>query len=163
MAGDKKVNTGTQYDDGKDDSTQTVNAPDFDTTELSILANMFMHSSYWFMMLSIILTGLDLTGLSWAAKQKDRVCRESAMTILSWIMERGNMVQLVDIARPRLGGSNLDLTAEYAVRIWDQLDRWLEKEVELIVEKLVGVDSVLEEMLRKILETIKTGDLVGNR
>ena len=156
MGNRNKISTGTQYVDPKDDSTQTIEAPDIDYFDLLNLANMFLHSSYWFLMLSITLTRLDLTGLAWAAKQKDTVCRESAMTILCWIMERGGRVELADIARPRMGG---DLTAEYVVRKWDEVDRWLEKEMEKMVEKVEGIDSGLEDMLRNLLEKIRTGDL----
>ena len=151
MEDHKKVDTGTQYDDAKNDSTQTV--PDAEATkELLELANMFLHSSYWFLMLSITLTRLDLSGLAWAAKQKDMVCREAAMTILSWIMETGGRVELADIARPRMGEN---ITAEYAVRKWDHVDRWLERETEKMLEKAVEVNTGMEEMLRKILETIR--------
>ena len=159
MEDHKKADTGTKYDDAKNDSTQTV--PDAEATkELLELANMFLHSSYWFLMLSITLTRLDLSGLAWAAKQKDMVCREAAMTILSWIMKSGGRVELADISRPRM---RENMTAEYAVRKWDQVDRWLEMEIEKMVERAVEMNTGMEEMLRKILETIRNGYLMGQR
>ena len=73
-------------------------------------------------------------------------------------MERGGRVELADIARPRMGGRG-DLTAEYLVRKWDEVDRWLEKEMEKIMEKVEGIESGLEDMLKNLLEKIRTGDL----
>merc|ERR1712142_917043 len=98
-----KMNAGTQHNDTKDDSTQTTNLPDSETI-ISILelANMFLHSSYWFLMLSIYLARLDLSGLAWAAKQKDIVCRESATR---------SSDDLADIAMPVMEEKNP--SAEY--------------------------------------------------
>ena len=160
MEDHKKADTGTQYDDAKNDSTQTV--PDAEaTTELLELANMFLHSCYWFLMLSTTLTRLDLSGLAWAAKQKDMVCREAAMTILSWIMKSGGRVELADISRPRM---RENMTAEYAVRKWDQVDRWLGRETENMLEKVVVINFRMQEMLRNcMMYTINNGNLMGQR
>ena len=84
------------------------------------------------------------------------------MTILSWIEETCGRMELADIARPRVG-EETNLTADYVMRKWDEVDRWLEKETEKVMEKVVGIDSGLEEMLRKVLKMIWTGYLVRER
>ena len=152
-----KVNTGTQYDATKDDSTQTMDVPDAEVTKSILeLANMFLHSSYWFLMLSITLNRLDLSGMAWAAKQKDIFCRESAMTIMSEVLDMGGRVELADIAKPR---KEEDQTAEYVLRKWGQLDMWLETETEKILDKMAGggTNNRLEATLRKIMDNIKNG------
>ena len=152
MGNRNKISTGTQYVDPKDDSTQTIEAPDIDYFDLLNLANMFLHSSYWFLMLSITLTRLDLTGLAWAAKQKDTICRESAMTILSWVMEKGGRMRMVDIVKPDYGKEE-DFTAEYAVRIMANLDTWLVQGVREEMEMVVGKEiEGIEEVLRSVLD-----------
>ena len=147
------MNAGTQYDDN-DASTQTPNLPEAETiTSILELANMFLHSSYWFLVLSITLTRLDLSGLAWAAKQRDLLCRESATTIYSWILGKGGKIQLADIAVPVLEENP---TAENLVKKWDQLDKWLETKMEQILLTLgKGDDTGLEEMLRNLMWSFK--------
>ena len=149
------MNTGTQYDDN-DASTQTPNLPEAETiTSILELANMFLHSSYWFLVLSITLTRLDLSGLAWAAKQRDLLCRESATTIYSWILGKGGKIQLADIAVPVLEEKE-NPTAENLVKKWDQLDKWLETKMEQILLTLdKGDDTGLEEMLRNLMWSFK--------
>ena len=153
------MNAGTQYNDNdvsKDDSTQTPNLPEAETiTSILELANMFLHSSYWFLVLSITLTSLDLSGLAWAAKQRDLLCRESATTIYSWILGKGGKIQLADIAVPVLEEKE-NPTAENLVKKWDQLDKWLETKMEQILLTLgKGDDTGLEEMLRNLMWSFK--------
>ena len=149
------MNAGTQYDDN-DASTQTPNLPEAETiTSILELANMFLHSSYWFLVLSITLTRLDLSGLAWAAKQRDLLCRESATTIYSWILGKGGKIQLADIAMPVLEEKE-NPTAENLVKKWDQLDKWLETKMEQILLTLgKGDDTGLEEMLRNLMWSFK--------
>ena len=149
------MNAGTQYDDN-DASTQTPNLPEAETiTSILELANMFLHSSYWFLVLSITLTRLDLSGLAWAAKQRDLLCRESATTIYSWILGKGGKIQLADIAVPVLEEKE-NPTAENLVKKWDQLDKWLETKMEQILLTLgKGDDTGLEEMLRNLMWSFK--------
>ena len=149
------MNAGTKYDDN-DASTQTPNLPEAETiTSILELANMFLHSSYWFLVLSITLTSLDLSGLAWAAKQRDLLCRESATTIYSWILGKGGKIQLADIAVPVLEEKE-NPTAENLVKKWDQLDKWLETKMEQILLTLgKGDDTGLEEMLRNLMWSFK--------
>ena len=156
-----KMNAGTQHNDTKDDATQTTNLPDSETIiSMLELANMFLHSSYWFLMLSIYLARLDLSGLAWAAKQKDIVCRESATTIFSWILGKGGRVDLADIAMPVM--EEKDPSAEYMVAKWDQLDKWMETKMEKIMATFGGGDNTgLEEILRDLLETFRKGYVVN--
>ena len=149
------MNAGTQYEDN-DASTQTPNLLEAETiTSILELANMFLHSSYWFLVLSITLTRLDLSGLAWAAKQRDLLCRESATTIYSWILGKGGKVQLADIAVPVLEEKE-NPTAENLVKKWDQLDKWLETKMEQILLTLgKGDDTGLGEMLRNLMWSFK--------
>ena len=154
------MNAGTQYDGTKDDSTQTINPPDAETL-ISILelANMFLHCSYWMLMLSIALTRLDLSGLAWSAKQKDIVCREAATTIFAWILSKGGKVELADIAKPDFDDENQ--SAEYVLQKWDQLDKWLETKMEKILLAVEEGDTTgLKDMMIGLMETFKRGYLV---
>ena len=162
MDGTDKVDTGTQYVDDQDISTQTeTNSPiiSYDLEmQLGILCNRLLHGSYWFLILEMMFTNkLELRGLARCAKQRENVCRESASSIMSWLMKNMATVRMADIAKPDYGMEK-DFTAEYAVRTMVSLDTWLEQGVREVVEKVTGQDMEgLEELLKGML--VKHRDL----
>ena len=154
-----KIDTGTQYGDDQDISTQTTNnMPEASLTyelevELGILCNRLLHGSYWFLILDLMFTSkLELRGLARSAKQREVACRESASSIMSWLMEKGASVKMADITKPDYG-SQEDFTAEYAVTTMVTLDTWLEQGAREVLEKVVGTELIgLEELLRTVLD-----------
>ena len=47
---------------------------------------------------------------------------------------------------------------------WDQLDRWLGRETENMLEKVVVINFRMQEMLRNcMMYTINNGNLMGQR
>ena len=85
-----KVDTGTQYVDDQDISTQTTNNnPEASLTydmevQLGILSNRLLHGSYWFMILDLMFTTkLQLMGLARSARKREAASRESVITIMS--------------------------------------------------------------------------------
>ena len=150
-----KIDTSTQYVDDQDISTQTTNnMPEAGLTyELGILCNRLLHGSYWFLILDLMFTSkLELRGLVRSAKQREVACRESASSIMSWLMEKGASVKMADITKPDYG-SQEDFTAEYAVKIMATLDTWLVQGVREELEIVVGKDiDGIEEMLRSVLD-----------
>ena len=154
-----KVDTGTQYVDDQDISTQTTNNnPEAILTydmevQLGILSNRLLHGSYWFLILDLMFTTkLQLMGLARSARKREAACRESAITIMSWVMEKGGRVKMADIAKPDYGREE-DFTAEYAVRTMATLDTWLEQGVREVLEMVLGKEGQgMEERLKMVLE-----------
>jgi hypothetical protein len=154
-----KLDTGTQYVDDQDISTQTTNN-NLEATliydievKLGTMSNRLMHGSYWFLILDLMFTTkLQLMGLARSARKREDACRESAFTIMSWVMEKGGRVKMADIAKPDYGREE-DFTAEYAVRTMATLDTWLEQGVREVLEMVVGKEvQGMEEMLKMVLE-----------
>ena len=109
--------------------------------ELGILSNRLLHGSYWFLILELMFTTkLELRGLARCAKQREDACRESASSVMSWLMEKVGKVRMADIAKPDYGREK-DFTAEYAVSTMATLDTWLEQGVREILDKVVGKES----------------------
>ena len=154
-----KVDTGTQHVDDQDISTQTTNInPEAALTsdmevKLGTLSNRLLHGSYWFLILYLMFTTkLQLMELARSARKREAACRESAMTIMSWVMEKGGRVKMADIAKPDYGREE-DFTAEYAVRTMAALDTWLEQGVREVGEMVVGKEvQGMEKMLKMVLE-----------
>ena len=154
-----KVDTGTQHVDGQEISTQTANnnqdanlSYDLEV-KLAILFNCLLHGSYWFMLLDMMFTTkLQLRGLGRSARKREAASRESATTIMSWVMEKGGEVRMADVAKPDYGREE-DFTAEYAVRTMATLDTWLEQEVRVVLETVVGKEvEGIENMLKGVLD-----------
>ena len=158
MGNTENNDTGTQCDDDEQDkSTQTASDSMINyelEMQLGILANRLLHGSYWFLILEIIFTSKDLRGLAGCAKQRENVCRESASSIMSWLMENMGTVRMADIAKPDYYVGKEEITAEYAVWTMAALDTWLEQGLRVVVEIVTEQDreAVLVELLRKILE-----------
>ena len=151
----EKVDIGTQYVDEQEISIQTplkhedtLNSDN--EVKLGILSNRLLHGSYWFLVLDMMFTTkFQLNGLARAARQREAACRESAITIMSWVKQKGGRVRLVDIARPDYGREE-DFTAEYAMKTMATLDTWLEQGVmQVLVEGVKETDDMLREVLEK--------------
>eukprot|EP00091_Calanus_sinicus_P017556 TRINITY_DN37934_c0_g1_i1.p1 TRINITY_DN37934_c0_g1~~TRINITY_DN37934_c0_g1_i1.p1 ORF type:complete len:121 (+),score=43.96 TRINITY_DN37934_c0_g1_i1:125-487(+) len=105
-----KVDTGTQYVDDQDISTQTTNNNQeatltFDMeVKLGILSNRLLHGSYWFLILDLMFTSkLELMGLAMSARKREAACRESSMTSHVLGVEKEGKVKMADIAKPEFG------------------------------------------------------------
>ena len=91
-----KVDTCTQYVDDQDISAQTTKNNQEATltydmeVKLGTLSNRLLHGSYWFLILDLMFTtNLQLMGLARSYRKREDACRESAITIMSWVMEKG--------------------------------------------------------------------------
>ena len=140
-----------------DESTQTSSSTVDEKTTRSVLelANIFLHCSYCFMMLSLTFKHFKMPGLKWATEQREKVCRESARSIFEWVMESGEPILLADILKPNNVYDEFDLT--HSVIKWDRIDKWLETRLELILEEVGGRDTNLKTTLLKILEANRNG------
>ena len=151
-----KVDTGTQYVDDQDISTQTgTDSPIISyelEMQLGILCNRLLHGSYWFLILEMMFTNkLELRGLAMCAKQRESVCRESASSIMSWMVKNMSTVKIADIAKPDYGREK-DFTAEYAIRTMASLDTWLEQGLREVVEMVTEQDmGGLVDLLKSLL------------
>ena len=95
---------------------------------------------------------LQLLGLARSYRKREAACRESAITIMSLVMDKGGRVKMADISKPDYGREE-DFTAEYAVRTMAILDTWLEQGVREVLEMVVGKEvQGMEEMLKMVLE-----------
>ena len=116
-------------------STQTYkNINDETRIELLTLANMFLHSSYWFLALSSSATRLNMSGFAWALKEKEKKCTEAVLMFFNSVNERGGSVEFADIAKPQYRDSAI--STEFIAQRWNDVEDWLQKKIESIIAKL---------------------------
>ena len=141
--------------DSQNVATQTLGKLDDDTRlDLLTLANMLLHASYWFLSLSSCSTKLNLPGFAWATKEKEAKCKDAALMIFNMLREKDLTVELADVAKPRFEES--DITSEFILSKWNDLDDWLEKKIEDIKKKanLLVVSNFLSSFLDSVTTTI---------
>ena len=121
--------------------------------KLGILSNQMMHASYWFLVLEMMFTTkLQLSGMARSVRQREAACRESAITIMNWVMGKGGRLRIADIAKPEYGDEE-DFTDEYAVKTIAALDTWLEQGLREMLEMVVGKEvEGMEDMLKGVLD-----------
>ena len=141
--------------DSQNVATQTLGKLDDDTRlDLLTLANMLLHASYWFLSLSSCSTKLNLPGFAWATKEKEAKCKDAALMIFNMLREKDLTIELADVAKPRFEES--DITSEFILGKWNDLDDWLEKKIMDIKEKanLRVVPNFLSNFLDSVTTTI---------
>ena len=141
--------------DSQNVATQTLGKLDDDTRlDLLTLANMLLHASYWFLSLSSCSTKLNLPGFAWATKEKEAKCKDAALMIFNMLREKDLTVELADVAKPRFEES--DITSEFILSKWNDLDDWLEKKIKDIKKKanLLVVSNFLSSFLDSVTTTI---------
>ena len=141
--------------DSQNVATQTLGKLDDDTRlDLLTLANMLLHASYWFLSLSSCSTKLNLPGFAWATKEKEAKCKDAALMIFNMLREKDLTVELADVAKPRFEES--DITSEFILSKWNDLDDWLEKKIKDIKEKtnMRAVSNFLSNFLDSVTTTI---------
>ena len=127
--------------------------------ELLVLVNVFLHSSYQFVLLRSISESLTMQGSSWITEKKDKKCRDFAVKILNWIQENNGYLEFADIYKPTFDDSKLDGVFFFAR--WDEVEKWIEEQVVYIkgkirhshYEKKTEVIMMLERLLSKILSS----------
>ena len=120
--------------------------------DLLTLVNMLLHSSYQFFFLSSISRKLNLTGFAWATMLKENKCKDSALVLLDWINNHEGTLQLAEVAEPRFVPS--DLSPEFVVTRWDEVEKWLKIKIDNIRDKVLGSD------IQDKLLTIQMLDLI---
>ena len=139
--------------DSQNVATQTLGKLDDDTRlDLLTLANMLLHASYWFLSLSSCSTKLNLPGFAWATKEKEAKCKDAALMIFNMLREKDLTVELADVAKPRFEES--DITSEFILGKWNDLDDWLEKKIEDIKKKTNS--RVVSNFLSNFLDSVTT-------
>ena len=139
--------------DSQNVATQTLGKLDDDTRlDLLTLANMLLHASYWFLSLSSCSTKLNLPGFAWATKEKEAKCKDAALMIFNMLREKDLTVELADVAKPRFEES--DITSEFILGKWNDLDDWLEKKIKDIKEKVNS--HVVSNFLSNFLDSVTT-------
>ena len=141
--------------DSQNVATQTLGKLDDDTRlDLLTLANMLLHASYWFLSLSSCSTKLNLPGFAWATKEKEAKCKDAALMIFNMLREKDLTVELADVAKPRFEES--DITSEFILGKWNDLDDWLEKKIKDIKAKANSraVSNFLSNFLDSVTTTI---------
>ena len=102
--------------------------------ELLELVNVLLVASYQFLFLNSVSKNLTMAATNWSARKNDEKCRDSAVMILSWLTDNGGDIQLADISQPRYEES--DLAAEFVLKRWDEVEKWVQSKVEKIKTKL---------------------------
>ena len=139
--------------DSQNVATQTLGKLDDDTRlDLLTLANMLLHASYWFLSLSSCSTKLNLPGFAWATKEKEAKCKDAALMIFNMLREKDLTVELADVAKPRFEES--DITSEFILGKWNDLDDWLEKKIKDI--KVKANSRVVSNFLSSFLDSVTT-------
>ena len=98
---------------------------------LSVLANRFFHSAYWFSTLGLRFASFSLPNLKGNMKTRREISLDSAERILIFLTDSltRDAVQLADIAKPEP-----NLSVDQAVTIVEDLDEWLLKDIEAALE-----------------------------
>ena len=121
--------------------------------DLLTLVNMLLHSSYQFVFLTSISRKLKMHGFAWATMLKEKKCKDSVLIILDFINENGTL-ELVEIAEPRFISS--ELTAEFVVTRWEEVENWLKTKIDNVCKKLANSN------MKNKLQTIQMLDLILN-
>ena len=143
--------------DSQNVATQTSRKLSDETRlELLTLANMLLHSSYWFLCLSSCSTKLNLPGFAWATKEKEAKCKDAALMIFNMLNEKELSVDLADIAKPRFDES--EISSEFILARWNDVDDWLEKKIQDIKKKAIlpASNMNLSSFLDDVTSTINS-------
>ena len=128
--------------------------------ELLVLVNVFLHSSYQFVLLRSVSDSLAMQGSSWITEKKDNKCRDAAVKILNWIQENNGYLELADISKPTFHESTLDVILIFAR--WDEVEKWIEEKVDDIKEKIYHSDyekkTEVTMMLKRLLSCVLSYD-----
>ena len=144
------IDESTQTNDDPSEHTHTFPSANL-SRSLAILANMFLHSNYWFLLLGLTFSANHLPSLSQTLAWRQNISLDYSRRILSILPLSSTLV--VDVARPV---SNMKLmSASKTIDITRELDLWLQDGV-LWVLQLVKEEKIpdLEEMLHQIKEEI---------
>ena len=125
--------------------------------ELLVLVNVFLHSSYQFVLLRSVSDSLAMQGSSWITEKKDNKCRDAAVKILNWIQENNGYLELADISKPTFDEAALN--GEFIFARWNEVEKWIEDQVVYIkgkirhshYEKKTEVIMMLERLLSQVL------------
>ena len=116
----------TQYVEEVDISTKTddkrITPSTTLTTSMAMLANRFLHSSYWFLSLGLVFSSHSLPTLRNNCMWRQSITRDSAKKIISLLMPMDSHL-LVDVARPSLVVT--ECTVVQAVGDIMDFDNWL--------------------------------------
>ena len=149
----------TQYVEEVDISTQTDENEERMTpsttliNSMAMLANRFLHSSYWFLSLGLVFSSHSLPNLKHNCMWRQSITRDSAKRIISLIMTMDSHL-LVDVARPSLDVT--DCTVVQAVGDIRDLDRWLLDSLrEVVMVAREEGEKIGLEVLEQIMEEQK--------
>ena len=141
----EEVDISTQTDDKRMTPSTTL------TTSMAMLANRFLHSSYWFLSLGLVFCSDSLPTLKNNYMWRESITRDSAKRIISLLMPMESLL-LVDVARPSLVVT--ECTLAQAVGDIRDLDKWLLdslKEVVMVASE-EGGKTVLEVLVQMMEE-----------
>ena len=123
---------GIQTASFSEEATQTDETQFSDISELSssmaILANRFLHASYWFLTLSAIFAKENLVSMKNNIEMRQSVTKGAAKRILANLATH-DRVLLADISKPDF--EYKDFSPASAVKIIGELDDWLLSSVEI--------------------------------
>ena len=147
----------TQTVDAEEKAVQTrdvftmINLSTTLTISLAMLVNRFLHSSYWFLSLSLVFSLHNLSNLRNNSSFRQSITRTCAKRILSLLMPIDSNL-LVDVAKPSL--LITECTVNQAVGDIRDLDRWLLDSLQEVVERakeesLMNIVKVLEQMVEE--------------
>ena len=115
-----------------EEATQTEETQFSDIAELSssmaILANRYLHASYWYLSLSVIFAKENLVSMKNNVEMRQSVTKGAAKRILANLATHDRLL-LADISKPDFEYANFSPAT--AVKIVGELDEWLLSSVEI--------------------------------
>ena len=144
----------------------TMNNPSTTLTiSLAMLVNRFLHSSYWFLSLSLVFSLHNLSNLRSNSSFRQSITRSCAKRILSLLMPMDSNL-LVDVAKPSLRIT--ECTVNQAVGNIRDLDRWLLDSLLEVVgrakdESLFSIVEVLEQMVEEQMILVEESEEMNSR
>ena len=146
-AEEKEVEASTQ--------TQLKDVEEDLNRSLSVLANRFFHSAYWFSILGLRFASFSLPTIKSNMKTMREISLDSAEQILMSItdsLSSRDAIQLADIAKPEPKPKFSKLSVDQAVKIVEDLDEWLLKSIETVLYHVHNENSPLKvELLEQLL------------
>ena len=146
-AEEKEVEASTQ--------TQLKDVEEDVNRSLSVLANRFFHSAYWFSILGLRFASFSLPTIKSNMKTRREISLDSAEQILMSItdsLSSRDAIQLADIAKPEPKPKFSKLSVDQAVKIVEDLDEWLLKSIETVLYHVHNENSPLKvELLEQLL------------
>ena len=138
-------------------STQTFKElDDKNRLDLLTLGNMFLHSSYWYLTLSVNARSINLPGFAWALNENEKKCRDAAQLIMAFVKDHGGKLEFADVARPKYDDS--EISPEFILKRWDDNEDWLKNTITRMTNEYKTTSESMINLLNDLTLRLNRND-----